>query len=156
VGTASSYTFLGAHASHTIDATFAAAPAYTIAASAGSGGSISPSGNVAVTCGTDRKLDITPDGCHTIKDVKVDGISVGTPSSYTFLSVHASHTIDATFEDAVPPTIQVISPNGGENVLVGSSIKLEWTASDNCCPIPAVDLLISRDNGATYTPIQLA
>jgi len=49
----------------------------------------------------------------------------------------------------------VTAPNGGENVLVGSKVMLQWSATNNCCAIATVDLLLSRDGGATYQPIQL-
>src|SRR5439155_21583987 len=53
-----------------------------ITASAGSGGTISPSGAVSVPYGGSQKFDILPDACHSIDDVKVDGVSVGNVSSY--------------------------------------------------------------------------
>src|SRR5205085_3929369 len=56
-----------------------------IVATAGAGGSISPIGSVAVTYGTNQLFTITPDACHTIADVKVDGSSIGAQSTYTFM-----------------------------------------------------------------------
>ena len=70
---------------------------YTIAASAGAGGSIAPSGAVQVTSGGSQEFTITPDAGAAIADVLVDGNSVGAPSSYTFMNVVANHTIAATF-----------------------------------------------------------
>lgn len=71
---------------------------YTITASAGTGGSIDPSGKVSVTSGSDKKFTITPADGYVIADVLVDGKSVGAVSSYTFEKVKASHTISASFE----------------------------------------------------------
>ena len=48
-----------------------------IIASASSGGTITPSGTVAVKKGEDMKFIITPDNGHRTADVKVDGVSVG-------------------------------------------------------------------------------
>jgi hypothetical protein len=70
---------------------------HTITASAGSNGSISPSGNVNVTEGEDQVFTITPDQGYDVADVLVNGSSVGAVSSYTFTNVTANHTIDASF-----------------------------------------------------------
>ncbi|OPY02994.1 MAG: Fibronectin type III domain protein [Syntrophorhabdus sp. PtaB.Bin047] len=70
---------------------------HTISASAGTGGSISPSGSVSVSSGSSKSFTITPSSGYTISDVTVDGQSVGAVSSYTFSNVTANHTIAATF-----------------------------------------------------------
>lgn len=70
---------------------------YTIRASAGEGGSISPNGSVRVSRGSDKTFAITPDEGYQISDVLVDGESVGAVSSYTFENVKAGHTIEALF-----------------------------------------------------------
>src|ERR1043165_9007455 len=96
VGAVSSYTFTNVQANHAISASFNLI-SYTITATAGSGGSISPSGSVSVNCGSSQSFSITPDGCHTIANVVVDGSSVGAVSSYTFSNVQANHAISASF-----------------------------------------------------------
>ena len=75
---------------------------YTISASAGEGGSISPSGNISVREGRDKTFTITPDGGYRISDVRVDGVSVGAVSSYTFDNVQKRHTIEAFFAKENP------------------------------------------------------
>ncbi|MBU4511368.1 peptidoglycan DD-metalloendopeptidase family protein [bacterium] len=70
---------------------------YTITASAGPNGSISPSGDVTVNHGSDKSFTITPVIGYSIDDVLVDGSSVGAVSSYTFTNVTEDHTISATF-----------------------------------------------------------
>ncbi len=70
---------------------------FTITASAESGGTISPSGNVSVTSGEDKTFTISANSGYKVADVTVDGASVGAVSSYTFESVHDNHTISATF-----------------------------------------------------------
>ncbi|NJM14578.1 MAG: carbohydrate-binding protein [Bacteroidales bacterium] len=72
-------------------------PTYTITASAGPNGFISPSGPVGVTEGNNQTFAITPDGGYVIEDVLVDGSSVGAVSSHTFHNVAANHSISATF-----------------------------------------------------------
>lgn len=73
------------------------AATHTITATAGSGGSISPSGEVAVTEGTDQAFAITPDEGNKVRDVTIDGKSVGALGSYTFEDVRGDHTISVTF-----------------------------------------------------------
>lgn len=70
---------------------------YTIKASAGNGGNISPSGNVTVARGKDQSFHINPINGYRISDVIVDGKSVGAVSTYTFDSVKANHTIEVKF-----------------------------------------------------------
>ena len=75
---------------------------YTITAEAGEGGSISPSGRVSVTRGSDKTFTISADDGYEIADVLVDGKSVGAGSRYTFENVRASHTIEVVFERTGP------------------------------------------------------
>ena len=73
--------------------------AYTITASAGTGGSIDPEGTVTVAEGADKTFKITADEGYHIADVKVDGKSaqLDKDNTYTFTKVNANHTIEATF-----------------------------------------------------------
>ncbi|HEU0085768.1 MAG TPA: S8 family serine peptidase [Candidatus Paceibacterota bacterium] len=68
-----------------------------ITASAGSGGSISPSGTVTVLYEEDQTFTFTPEGSYLIDDVLVDGVSVGAPSTYLFSEVTTNHTISVSF-----------------------------------------------------------
>ena len=70
---------------------------YTIAASAGTNGSISPSGSVNVIHGANQTFTITPNAGYHISSVLVDGVSAGTVASYTFSNVTTGHTISASF-----------------------------------------------------------
>ena len=70
---------------------------YTIKATAGTGGSISPSGNVSVREGRDQTFTITPDKGYAVANVKIDGKSIGAAKSYTFENVSSPHTIEAIF-----------------------------------------------------------
>lgn len=78
--------------------------AWSIAVSAGAGGSISPAGpNVLVAEGADKTFTITASNSYSIADVVVDGTSVGPTNSYTFISVVTNHTIAATFQGGLSP-----------------------------------------------------
>ena len=73
---------------------------YTIKATAGTGGSISPSGSVSVREGRDQTFTITPDKGYAVSNVKIDGKSIGAVKSYTFENVRRTHTIEVIFMKA--------------------------------------------------------
>lgn len=95
-GPVPSYEFENVNASHTINATFTI-NIYTITATAGAHGAISPSGAVIVNSGANKRFDIEPDTGYHIVNVKVDGHSKGPINNYTFTNVNANHKIEATF-----------------------------------------------------------
>ena len=70
---------------------------WTIAAAAGPGGNISPSGSVAVNHGGGQAFAIATDVGYHVADVLVDGATVGAVTGYTFTNVTANHTISASF-----------------------------------------------------------
>jgi beta-lactamase superfamily II metal-dependent hydrolase len=70
---------------------------WTITASSGAGGSISPSGSVAVSQGGSQAFAIGPDAGYGVADVLVDGASVGAVTNFSFANVAANHTINASF-----------------------------------------------------------
>lgn len=74
------------------------APEYTITASAGLNGSISPSGAVKVKKHQSQTFVITPNTGYVVANVKVDGVNLGSIRTYTFTDVtEEGHTIEATF-----------------------------------------------------------
>jgi hypothetical protein len=120
VGAVANYTLTNVTAAHTIDATFSLNGPYSIDASAGTGGSISPSGATSVACGGSQSYTIAADPCLSIADVTVDGASVGAVSGYTFTNVQAAHTIAATFVQNPSLTIQASAGSGGTIAPSGS------------------------------------
>ena len=125
-GAITSFTFNNVTANHTISATFTA-NSYTISASAGAGGTISPSGNVTVSHGSNQTFTISPTGGYAIANVMVDGVSQGAVSSYTFSNVTANHSINASFSQ-ITYTINAsasaggtISPSGSVTVAQGAN-----------------------------------
>ena len=72
---------------------------YTITATAGEHGWITPEGEVSVKEGEKQRFTITPDAGngYCIKDIKVNGVSVGTDTTYIFENVTADATIEAEF-----------------------------------------------------------
>jgi hypothetical protein len=134
VGAVSAYTFSNVTAAHTIAATFAI-NTYTLTATAGSGGSISPAGSTTVNYGASQSYTITPNTGYNISDVLVDGVSVGAVSTYSFTGVSAVHTISATFGlntftiTASAATGGTISPSGAVTVTYGGNKTFNITPS---------------------------
>jgi len=121
------YVFSNVTSSHTITATFAENPAYTITAPddmdfAGMHGSISPAGASTVLGGTSKTFDITPDAGYRVDNVLVDGVSVGAVTSYTFFDIQKNHTISATFITDVYTITATAGVNG--NITPAGSITV--------------------------------
>jgi IPT/TIG domain len=87
---------------------------HLITASAGNGGSISPSGEVNVIQGATQTFTITPNVGYVINDVVVDTLSRGALTSYTFTNVDAPHTITATFTTGASNIITSLAGAGGK------------------------------------------
>jgi hypothetical protein len=104
VGPVTSYTFSNVTTNHTIQASFAI-NTYTITATAGAGGGITPASAVPVDWGGGVSFTITPAPGYNIQNVVVDGVAVGPVSTYSFANVTADHTITATF---VAQVIQIV------------------------------------------------
>jgi hypothetical protein len=71
--------------------------AYAITATASPNGTISPTGSTLVKSGGSQTYRITAGSRYQVADVRVDGVSVGALSSYTFTNVKANHSINASF-----------------------------------------------------------
>lgn len=102
---------------------------YTITASAGANGTISPEGEIIVEPGVDKTFAIIPNsGCRIIK-VIVDGVDEGPLESRTFRSIYGNHSIHAEFSglgvDDNPTHELKIYPNPANDVLniEGNDIK---------------------------------
>lgn len=111
---------------------------YTISALVGTGGNISPSGSVSVAYGGSKTYSITADDEYEIKDVLVDGVSVGAVGSYTFENVKKAHIITASFAEkkVVNPFTDVENSDWFyDNVLyVYKNGLMNGTASDTFSP----------------------
>ena len=133
VGVVSSYTFENVTAEHSISATFST-KSYTITASAGTGGSISPVGSISIPHNGEQTFTINPSTGYSIANVKVDGVSQGAINTFTFTKVTANHTISATFSangltiNASAETGGTISPSGKITLTYGGSKTFTITA----------------------------
>lgn len=72
---------------------------YTISATSGAGGSISPAGDTKVPANTDATYVFLPDSGYRVKAVYVDGNNLGAAESFTFPSVGRDHSIHVVFEE---------------------------------------------------------
>src|SRR6267143_697653 len=113
VGAVATYTFTGLSANHTIQASFAI-QTFSILSSAGTHGTITPSGKVVLNYGATQNYTITPDAGYYIADVHVDTVSVGAVPKYAFTNVAANHTIEASF---AIPTFSVVSSAGDHGTI---------------------------------------
>lgn len=103
---------------------FTLASTYTITATAGTGGTITPSGTVSVNQNGSQSFTISPNSCYEISDVLVDGISQGAISDFSFTDVTANHTIEVSF---TPST---------STIWLGS-VNSDWNNSSNwTCGVP--------------------
>jgi len=114
VGAVPSYTFTNVTTNHTISATFAINQ-YTITASAGTNGTIIPSGTVTVNPGGGQVFIIRPDTGYRVDSVFIDGYydlqkSRSHDTSYTFTNVHWYRTIRVVF-GLSPITITIVLTN---------------------------------------------
>jgi hypothetical protein len=73
---------------------------YTITASAGAHGTISPIGNVKVEQGARQTFTMIPDSGYKVGAVVVDGILYGAFTSFTFTNVSGDRTIGVSFAPA--------------------------------------------------------
>lgn len=106
---------------------------YTITASAGANGSITPSGAFRVAAGGSQTFTISPSSGYVIDTLKVDGLEVTATTSYTFSDVNANHTIEVTFKqesqtpDVTAPSIT--TQPGNATVKVGETATFTLAAS---------------------------
>ncbi len=94
---------------------------YTIAASSGPNGWITPIGSVGVNYGSNVNFSIAASNHYHVADVVVDSVSVGATNSYAFVAVTTNHSISASFAvDSYALTVYspygLMTPPQGTNV----------------------------------------
>ena len=109
---------------------------YTITATAGANGSITPSGAVGVVAGGSQTFTISPSSGYVIDTLKVDGLEVTATTSYTFSEVNSNHTIEVNFkqESQTPNVPDVTAPSittqpGNATVKAGETATFTIAAS---------------------------
>jgi hypothetical protein len=110
------------NANQSVSANFAL-KTYTITASAGANGAISPSGAVTVNYGACQSFTITANSGYTVDAVTVDGANQGSLTSYAFCPVTASHTINVTFKASTSTlTLQTVSTSAASSAITASTL----------------------------------
>ena len=118
---------------------FANAQSYTITATAGANGSITPSGEITVDEGEDQAFTIEASTNYRIASVLVDDVEAKNDlveGVYTFVNVTANHTIAATFEEIPAPTY-TITLTVGEHGTVSYNdevVATSVTVNENSTP----------------------
>jgi len=127
---------------------------YTISASAGSNGQISPDGIMQVNYGASQTYTITPDSGYKISDVIVDGSSVGAVTSYSFTNVIANRTISASFAidevDVTAPTVTNLSPQA-DSIQVPLNTLITLDITDSGDGVDANTITIKVNGNVVYT-----
>ncbi len=123
-GVKTTYSFTNITANHTIAATFklAGVAQHTITASAGTNGSITPTGAVKVDDAASQAFTITASAGYSIEDVKVDNVSVGAVASYTFPNVTADHTISVTFKTGSVTQYSITATAGSNGTVTPAGV----------------------------------
>lgn len=160
------YNFGGGAADHKLYVSFKQGIQYHINAEAGPGGTVTPSGDVAVDEGQAQAFAVTPDEGYDIADVTADDVSLGAVSAYTFENVAAEgHKIRASFvrqyainvtpsENAdISPDDAVLNVNEGATPVFTITPKPGYEISDVTVDENSVkDKVQTDDKGvATYT-----
>ncbi len=114
---------------------------YSMAASAGAGGSIAPAGKFFQAQGASQTFAITPAAGFNVADVQVDGTSVGAVTAYTFSSVSTNHNISATFT----PITYTITPTAGSNgsIFPATAVTVNSEGSQTFTITPATGYQVS-------------
>ena len=146
VGAVPTYTFTALTADHTIAATFAAAH-FSITATAGNGGTITPAGVTNMAYNGNQTYTIAANNGYHVSDVFVDGASVGAVTTYTFSGVTANHTIYAAFE-ANEYTVTVNQPANGHITPGTTTVMFGATPAFVITPNPGYNVTAITVNGS--------
>ncbi|NCC52795.1 MAG: hypothetical protein EOM20_16490, partial [Spartobacteria bacterium] len=128
IGQTNTYLFTDVNSNQLIAASFiAATTTYEIAAAAGAHGRVNPS-NAVVTAGGSHTVTITPDAGFFVRDVTVDGSSVGAVPYFVFDDVFDNHHLFASFDTTGPGSLsgQVVA---GAMVLSNAHVELRNSAN---------------------------
>lgn len=174
--TSLSYTVDSVMANTTVEGTFRAVSSggeplpvptmWDIAATAGSGGSISPSGTVQVAQGGSMPFTFIPQAGYEIDEVTIDGTAnpdAKAAGAYRFDNVTSTHTIAVTFKqkqvDPTEPDYYNLTVNAGENGSVSpeGTTKVAAGASQTVFFYPKEGFVVGEvtvtdaDGTTTYT-----
>jgi PKD repeat protein len=151
-GAISSYPFTNVVANHTITATFAINQ-YTITATSGANGNVTPAGVTPVLYGGSQAYNITPVSGYHVADVLVNNATVGAVTTYEFTNVNANQTISATFAiNQFTITPSVAGGNGAISPDTVQTVDYRATPTFNFTPAIAYHLHNVTVNSVQVTP----
>jgi hypothetical protein len=127
VGIVSTYSFTDIGDNHTITAVFHRVT-FTIKGVSGTGGSLSPSGNIKVNYGSDLHFTISPDYGFKLLEIFLDGLQAeGDSGDFTLENITSDHNLSVLFSRVRTYSIYAaagrngsITPIGNSNVFAGS------------------------------------
>jgi hypothetical protein len=126
---AGEYTFINVAANHTISVSFKL-KTYTITATAGANGSITP-GTTTVNCGDNQTYHFNPELGYEIDKVTVDGVTLDEPENfYLFVNIKENHTIHVSFKIT---TVQqyTITATAGANGAINPNADIIVNSASN-------------------------
>ena len=122
--------------------------AFTVTATAGANGSVTPSGATTVAVGNDETYTIKPNAGYHVADVLVDGSSVGAVTTYTFKNVAEDHTISATF--AVSPAWKISFSLSKTSVKVNTKVRFYGAVSSDGTPATGSVKIQRKKSGGSW------
>lgn len=121
---------------------------FTISASAGANGAISPAGDVVVSNGAVQTFSFAPAAGFEVDQVYLNGLPVGSPRSYTLNPVLSSSELLVTFRDATAPS----APSSLVATAVNGGVNLDW-ADNGEADLDGYNVYRATTNGGDYTPV---
>jgi hypothetical protein len=130
---------------------------YSIHATAGTGGSISPEGYIQMEAGESQSFAISPDTGYEILDVLIDGASAGILTSYDFTPVSTDHTIHALFGKinllpVADPQVVITDEDTPVTITLTGSDPDGDPLSYTIVSLPSNGVLTGTAPDITYTP----
>ncbi|MBX7220430.1 MAG: GPI anchored serine-threonine rich family protein [Blastocatellia bacterium] len=103
--------------------------------------------------GTAQSYQWTVSGSSTaLARVKVMAFDAAGNSGFD--TSNENFAISSGSGDVQSPTVQVLSPNGGEQLVAGTTVRIAWTSTDNI-GLAMHNLALSTDGGSTF-PLVIA
>jgi hypothetical protein len=130
------YAITNIYGTQTITISNAMLNKYEIVAQAFAGGTITPAGVFAVNHGDNKTFEMTPDNNFQIKDVIVNGESMGAVGTYTFSDIRGNNTIKAYFE-----VLKNIDPNEEAIISIFSYRNTVIIMNEKLVPIQQVEIM---------------
>ncbi|MFI5253087.1 MAG: T9SS type A sorting domain-containing protein [Bacteroidota bacterium] len=111
LGPINNYIFSNVTSNHTISVSFSVTT-YSITATVGAHGTISPPSSPTISYGGSQHFSITPDLGYYVDSLIIDGVRIASDTQYTFTNITSNHTLRSTFAIMTYPITSTAGPNG--------------------------------------------